>query len=76
MHIYVDDVDKVYNQAITAGGKTVMPVSDMFWGDRYGVLQDPFGHKWSVATHKEDLSPDEIQKRGAEAMKQMAAGRK
>jgi PhnB protein len=65
IHLYVDDVDAVYQRAVDAGGKTMMPPADMFWGDRYGVLEDPFGHRWSIATHKRDLSPAEMQ----EAMK-------
>jgi PhnB protein len=54
IHLYVEDVDSVFNQAVKAGAKAVMPVEDMFWGDRYGQLDDPFGHRWSIATHKED----------------------
>lgn len=63
IHLYVDDVDKVYQKAVDAGGTSTMPVSDTFWGDRYGKLRDPFGHEWSIATHKEDLTPQEIEKR-------------
>ncbi|RJP35975.1 MAG: VOC family protein [Phycisphaerales bacterium] len=66
VNIYVDDVDAVFNRAVEAGATPVMPVADQFWGDRYGQLTDPFGHRWSIATHKEDVSPDEI-KRRAEA---------
>jgi PhnB protein len=65
--LYVDNVDSVFNQAKSAGAKVEMPLADQFWGDRYGKLVDPFGHSWSVATHKEDVSPDEMKKR-AEAM--------
>ena len=61
IHLYVDDVDAAVEQAVGAGARVTMPVADMFWGDRYGVLEDPFGHHWSVATHKFDLSPTEIQ---------------
>ena len=61
--IYVDDVDKIYNQAIAAGGKEVKPLQDQFYGDRSGTLTDPFGHIWTVATHKEDVSPEEIERR-------------
>ena len=61
--IYVDDVDTVFNQAIAAGGKEQRPVKDQFYGDRSGTLEDPFGHVWHVATHKEDVSPDEMEKR-------------
>lgn len=54
-HLYVEDVDSAFNQAIKAGAKVKMPVKDMFWGDRYGQLEDPFGHIWSIATHKVDF---------------------
>ena len=61
--IYVEDVDKIYNQAIQAGGKEFKPLQDQFYGDRSGTLTDPFGHIWTVATHKEDVAPEEIEKR-------------
>jgi PhnB protein len=61
VHLQVEDVDAVVKQAEAAGAKITMPVADMFWGDRYGQLEDPFGHRWSVATHTRDLSPQEIQ---------------
>ena len=61
VHLYVKDVDATFAQAVAAGAKVTMPLDDMFWGDRYGTLEDPFGHRWSVATHKRDLSPKEIQ---------------
>ena len=54
-------------KAVAAGAQVRMPLADMFWGDRYGVVTDPFGHKWSVATHKEDLTPEEISKRAQAA---------
>lgn len=60
LHLYVPDADATFAQAIKAGAEVVMPLNDMFWGDRYGVLKDPFGHLWSVATHIRDASPDEI----------------
>lgn len=60
IHLYVEDVDAVVGEATAAGAKEVMPVEDMFWGDRYGVVEDPFGHRWSVATHIRDASPEEI----------------
>jgi len=63
IHMFVEDADAVFNQAVNAGAQVRMPLADMFWGDRYGVLADPFGHLWSVATHKEDLTPEEIGKR-------------
>jgi uncharacterized glyoxalase superfamily protein PhnB len=71
LHIYVPDCDALWNRAVAAGAKITMPLADMFWGDRYGTLTDPFGHKWSIATHKEDLTSEEIGRRGAEAMKNM-----
>ncbi len=61
IHLYVEDVDAVVAQAVAAGGKVTMPVADMFWGDRYGQLEDPFGHKWSVATHTRDMTPAQMQ---------------
>ena len=61
--LYVTDVDAAFNQAVAAGAKVDMPVADMFWGDRYGKLTDPFGHSWSMATHKEDVAPEEMKKR-------------
>lgn len=60
MHLYVKDADKTFDTAVKAGAKSVMPLADMFWGDRYGVLEDPFGHSWAVATHVRDVSPEEI----------------
>jgi PhnB protein len=71
--LYVEDVDKVFKQAVTAGAKEVQPVKDQFYGDRSGALLDPFGHKWWVATHKEDISPEEMNRRAAEAMASMAS---
>jgi PhnB protein len=61
--LYVRDVDTAYQKAVSAGGKATMPPADMFWGDRYGQLIDPFGHSWSMATHKEDVAPDEMKQR-------------
>jgi PhnB protein len=68
---YVEDVDAVFQQAVEAGAEAAMPVDDMFWGDRYGRLVDPFGHRWEIATHTEDLSDEEMQRRGEEAMASM-----
>ncbi len=70
--LYVKDVDQVFNQAVAAGAKIAMPLGDMFWGDRYGQVTDPFGHSWSIATHKEDVHPEELRKRAKTAMAQMA----
>ena len=67
--LYVGDVDTVFNRAIAAGGKVKQPVQDKFYGDRSGNLADPFGHVWTIATHKEDLSPSEIGKRAEAWMK-------
>src|ERR1041385_1116528 len=61
--LYVEDVDTAFNQAVSAGAEVEAPVADMFWGDRYGRLKDPFGHSWSVATHKEDVAPAEMSRR-------------
>jgi len=63
IHVYVEDADAIFNQAVAAGAEVRMPIEDAFWGDRYGLIVDPFGHKWSVATHKEDLTPEELAKR-------------
>jgi PhnB protein len=65
IHLYVPDVDAFVARAVKAGAKVTMPVSDQFWGDRYGAIEDPFGHKWSVGTHVREVSPKEM----AEAMK-------
>ncbi|MFA4903149.1 MAG: VOC family protein [Desulfobaccales bacterium] len=66
LYLYVDGVDAFFNRAVAAGAKAVMPVQDMFWGDRVGTVEDPFGHRWSVATHTEDLSPEETTRRAVE----------
>jgi PhnB protein len=65
--LYVEDVDALAKQATSAGAKVLMPIQDQFWGDRYGKLTDPFGHVWDIATHKEDVAPEEIHKRAAAA---------
>lgn len=65
--IYVEDVDTIYNRAISKGGVEVKPLQDQFYGDRSGTLTDPFGHQWTVATHKEDVTPEEMDKRMAAA---------
>ena len=65
--IYVDDVDTMFNKAIGAGATEVKPLQDQFYGDRSGTLKDPFGHVWTVATHVEDVAPEELQKRAAAA---------
>jgi PhnB protein len=68
MHLYVEDVDATVPKAVAAGAKVTRPVADQFYGDRGGQVEDPFGHKWYVSTHKEDLSPEEIRERAAKAM--------
>jgi PhnB protein len=60
IHLFVEDADALFARAVKAGATVKMPVTDMFWGDRYGQLVDPFGHEWSIATHQRDLSPEEI----------------
>lgn len=67
IHLYVEDADATAARAVQAGATLTMPVAEQFWGDRYGQLEDPFGHKWSVATHVRDLSPEQMR----EAMKSM-----
>jgi PhnB protein len=69
--LYVDNVDNVFKQAVSAGAKADTAPADMFWGDRYGKLTDPFGHSWSLATHKEDVAPEEMKKRAQQAMSKM-----
>jgi len=71
LHIYVEDVDSAFDRAVKAGATVEMPVADMFWGDRYGKLRDPFGHKWSIGTHKADLSMEEIEQAQEEFMAKM-----
>lgn len=71
LHIYLDGVDAAFDRAVKAGAEVEMPVMDQFWGDRYGKLKDPFGHKWSIATHVKDLSMDEMKKGMDEAMAKM-----
>jgi len=73
--LYVKDVDSAFNKAVAAGAKGVQPPQDMFWGDRFGRLDDPFGHSWSLATHKEDVAPDEM-KRRSDAFAAKMAGQK
>jgi PhnB protein len=69
--LYVTDVDSSYKQAVDAGAQADMPPTDMFWGDRFGRLTDPFGHSWSMATHKEDVAPAEMRKRMQQEMAKM-----
>jgi PhnB protein len=69
--LYVEDVDAVVKRAVDAGATVTMEVADQFWGDRFGSFSDPFGHSWSIATHVEDLTPEEIAERGKAAMAEM-----
>jgi PhnB protein len=71
--LYVEDVDARFKRAVAAGAKVVRPVVDQFYGDRSGTLQDPFGHVWTIATHKEDVPPDEMERRMAEMMRKHGA---
>jgi PhnB protein len=72
LHVYVEDVDAVIQKAVDNGAKTLRPIKNQFYGDRSGSLLDPFGHMWSVATHVEDVSPEEMRKRMTAAMSQPA----
>jgi PhnB protein len=66
LFVYTDNVDALFDRALKAGARTDMPLDNMFWGDRYGKFTDPFGHQWGVATHVEDVAPEEMQRRSAE----------
>ena len=69
--LYVENADDVFNKAVSAGAKSQMPMMDAFWGDRFGSIIDPFGHVWSIATHKKDMTLDELKQAGEAFMKQM-----
>jgi PhnB protein len=71
LFLYVDDVDKVFSQAVTEGAKVLMGVEDQFWGDRYGSIEDPFGHRWSISTHIKDLTEEELKKAAEESFANM-----
>ena len=73
LYLYVDDADQAFTRAVSAGASADMPVADMFWGDRFGQVTDPFGHKWNLATRKENLTPEEMRKRSGEFFAQMAS---
>jgi uncharacterized glyoxalase superfamily protein PhnB len=70
--LYVEDTDALYQRAVDAGATATMPPDDMFWGDRFAQVGDPFGHVWQIATHKEDLTEEEMAERGRQAMAQMS----
>jgi PhnB protein len=72
LFLYTDNVDEVFNRAVDEGCQVEMPLANMFWGDRYGKLTDPFGHHWGLAQHVEDVSPDEMERRSAEWQAGMA----
>jgi PhnB protein len=76
LYVYVEDVDKSFRRAVEAGAKALMPPTDMFWGDRFGQIEDPSGHRWGLATHKEDPSPEEMARRQKEFFAQMSQGKK
>jgi PhnB protein len=76
LYVYVEDVDKAFRRAVEAGAKALMPPADMFWGDRFGQIEDPSGHRWGLATHKEDPSPEEMARRQKEFFAQMAQPKK
>jgi PhnB protein len=73
-YLYVDDVNKVFERAVAAGAKVKEPLKDQFWGDRVGQIIDPAGHLWSLATHIEDVSPEELRQRGREMFEKMMQG--
>ena len=74
--IYSEDADAMFDKAVKSGCSVKMPMADQFWGDRYGCVVDPYGHVWSVATHIEDLTPDQLKANQEAAMKQMAGAAK
>jgi PhnB protein len=71
LHVYLDNVDAAFERAVSAGATIKMPLMDMFWGDRYGTVTDPFGHRWSLATHTRDMSPEEMQQEQEKAFSKM-----
>jgi PhnB protein len=68
LHLYVPNADEVFQRALDAGATVKMPIGDMFWGDRYGIVTDPFGHSWSIATHMKDMTPEQMAAAGKAAM--------
>jgi PhnB protein len=72
LNIYVEDVDRLFKQAVAAGATETMPLANQFWGDRYGQVRDPFGHSWALGQHVEDVSPEEMQRRAREMFAQMS----
>ena len=74
VHIWTEDADALWKRATSAGFEPAVPLEDQFWGDRYGVLKDPFGHRWSIGHRVEELSPEEIERRGRELFASMPSG--
>ncbi len=74
--IYAENVDQLFDRAVKAGATVTMPLADQFWGDRWGTITDPFGHRWSLAQHIEDVAPDEMERRSKEAFAKMASAAK
>ena len=72
LFLYVEDADSTFDEAVKNGAHVDMPLQNQFWGDRFGRVTDPFGHQWGIATHVEDVSPDEMERRSKEAMAQMS----
>ena len=72
LNIYVEDVDSLFNRAVSAGAKVTMPLANQFWGDRYGSVVDPFGHHWALGTHVEDVAPEELERRSNALSAEMA----
>jgi PhnB protein len=72
LNLYMDGIDKVFDQAVSAGATVTMPLGNQFWGDRYGQLKDPFGHNWALGQHVEDVAPEEMKRRADEAFAHMA----
>ncbi len=75
INLYSEDVDALFDRAVKAGAVVTMPLGNQFWGDRYGQVKDPFGHKWALGQHIEDVSPEEMERRAKEAFAQMGAGK-
>jgi PhnB protein len=73
LNLYRDNIDQLFEQAVSAGATVTMPLMDQFWGDRYGQLEDPFGHKWALGQHIEDVAPEEMERRAREAFAKFAA---
>jgi PhnB protein len=73
LHLYVENADEIFNRAVAAGARSEMPMQNMFWGDRFGKVVDPFGHEWGIATHIEDVAPQEMERRMKDFMAKAAS---